>query len=85
MSQGSKERAEQIETMAAAVSGGLAAIIGGMIFVGGLIAEGFHGIGTLSAKDGWVRPLAQLEGVVGCFGILGFALGPILAVGRRKR
>ncbi len=52
MSQGSKERAEQIETMAAAVSGGLAAIIGGMIFVGGLIAADFHGIGTLSAKDG---------------------------------
>lgn len=85
MSQRSKEKAEQIETMAAAVSGGLAAIIGGIIFVGGLVAVDFHGIATLSAKDGWVRPLAQLGGIVGCFGILGFAIGPILAASRRKR
>jgi len=85
MSQRSKEKAEQIEMAAAAVSGGLAAIVGGMIFVGGLVVVDFHGIGTLSARDGWVRPLAQLGGVVGCFGILGFAVGPILAATRRKR
>lgn len=62
----------------AALSGGFAAMLGGMIFVGGLLALDVQGLGTLAAGDGWVRALAQLGGVVGCFGMMGFALGPIV-------
>ncbi|MGE0417087.1 MAG: hypothetical protein AB7O80_09800 [Acetobacteraceae bacterium] len=64
----------------AALSGGFAALLGGIIFVGGLILLDFHGIRTLSANDGWVRPLSQLAGIVACFGVMGFALGPMVAV-----
>ncbi len=67
------------ETLLAALAGGFAAIFGGLIFVGGLFALDAYGLRTLSAADGWLRPLTQLGGVVGSFGILGFALGPMVA------
>jgi len=72
--------------MRAAVSGGLAAIAGGLVFVGGLLFLDVQGLRTLAAADGWVRPLMQLGGVVGSFGLMGFAMGPIVAVsGNRDR
>jgi hypothetical protein len=63
----------------AALSGGFAAILGGILFVGSLVLLDFHGIRTLSATEGWLRPLAQLGGIVGCFGVMGFAIGPMVA------
>lgn len=72
------------ETLVAALSGGFAAIIGGMIFVGALILLDVHGLRSLASADGWVRVLAQLGGVVGCFGILGFVTGPMVMAASRK-
>ena len=67
------------------MGGGLAAIMGGLIFVGGLMLFDVHGIRTMSSADGWVRPLAQFGGIVGCFGMLGFATGPIMiGLGKRR-
>ena len=78
-------RAEAAHTLFAALSGGFSAILGGLIFVAGLIGLDIQGLGTLAAADGWVRPLAQLGGVVGCFGMIGFALGPIVAATSRDQ
>jgi len=72
------------ETLVAALSGGFAAIIGGMVFIGALILLDVHGLRSLASADGWIRALAQLGGVVGCFGILGFATGPMLMATSRK-
>jgi hypothetical protein len=71
--------------MLAAVSGGLAAIAGGLIFVGGLLVLDVSGLQSLARADGWVRPLAQLGGAVGGFGLLGFALGPVVAATGKPR
>jgi hypothetical protein len=65
--------------MLAALTGGCAAIIGGFVFTGGLLVLDVQGLQTLAAQDGWTRPLLQLGGVVGAFGILGFAMGPVVA------
>jgi len=72
------------ETLVAALSGGFAAIIGGMVFIGALILLDVHGLRSLASADGWIRVLAQLGGVVGCFGILGFATGPRVKAASRK-
>jgi len=79
-----RQKEERAAIMLAAVTGGLAAIVGGLVFVGGLLAVDFHGIRTLSAADGWVRPLAQLGGIVGRFGILGFTIGPMVAAANKS-
>lgn len=66
-------------TMNAALSGGLSAILGGTVFVGGLIAMDFHGLHTLLNTTGWFPALGLLGGIVGSFGMVGFALGPLVA------
>jgi hypothetical protein len=72
--------------LAAAVSSGLAAILGGIVLVGGLLLLDVHGLRTLAEGDGWIRPLMQLGGLVGSFGLIGFAVGPVLAAtGKEKR
>ncbi|GEM_PF-6776344 len=78
------QRSATTETLLAALSGGFAAIVGGMVFTGSLIVLDVHGLRTLAAADGWVRVLAQLGGLVGCFGIMGFATGPMVMAASRK-
>lgn len=66
-------------TIRAALSGGFSAMLGGVIFVSGLIAMDFHGLHTLLNAGGWFPAVGLLGGIVGSFGMLGFALGPVLA------
>lgn len=67
-----------VSFLGAALAGGFAAIAGGGLFVAGVLALDLHGIRTLAAAEGWVRPLGEFAGLVGCFGLMGFFLGPAL-------
>lgn len=66
-------------TRNAALAGGAAALLGGGVFIGLLIATDFHGLRGLANAAGWF-PLAGLLGaMIGGFGMVGMAVGPILA------
>lgn len=70
--------AEQ-QVLLAAFAGGLAALIGGVIFIGALLAMDLNGLRTLAAADGWVTSLVMMTSFVIGLSALGFALGPVVA------
>lgn len=71
--------AAEREILVAAFAGGIAAMVGGLLFMGCLLALDLNGLRTLAAADGWVGSLVLMGSFVAGLSALGFALGPIVA------
>jgi hypothetical protein len=71
-------RSTATEALAVALAGGFAAILGGAVFAGAMVATSPAWLHTTAAVSGSPSPLGLVAGIIGCFGLMGFTVAPML-------